>query len=136
MTLDVYADLFEDHLDASAHRLKPKTQRGYEEAYRLHICPTFGQRRINTITSMDIERWLAEMQTKVSPQTGRPYAAASVRGAFVALTKVFGYAMKHRLIPANPCGPVERPRLVAHDMVFHSPDEVAAVAAELDGWPP
>lgn len=131
-----FKDVAEASMAASAHRLKPKTQRGYEEAYRLHIFPTFGQRRINTITSMDIERWLADMQTRVSPQTGRPYAAASVRGAFVALTKVFAYAMKHRLIPANPCGPVERPRLVPHDMVFLAPEEVAAVARELDAWAP
>lgn len=121
---------------ASAHRLKPKTQRGYEEAYRLHIYPTFGRRRINTITSLDVEKWMATMQTKVSPMTGRPYAAASVRGAFVALTKVFGYALKHRLIPSNPCAPVERPRMDPHEMVFLDPDEVAAVAAELDVLPP
>lgn len=131
-----FEEVAQASMAASAHRLKPKTQRGYEEAYRLHIFPTFGQRRINTITSMDIEKWLSEMQRKTSPQTGRPYAAASVRGAFVALTKVFGYAVKHRLIPANPCTPVERPRLEPHSMLFLSPAEVTAVAAEMDALPP
>ncbi|QEO08804.1 tyrosine-type recombinase/integrase [Protaetiibacter larvae] len=131
-----FQDVADASMAASAHRLKPKTLRGYEDAYRLHIFPTFGQRRINTITSMDVEKWMSEMQRKTSLQTGRPYAAASVRGAFVALTKVFSYAVKHRLIPANPCAPVERPRLHPHDMVFLAPDEVAAVASELDALPP
>jgi integrase len=131
-----FQEVAEASMAASAHRLKPKTMTGYEEAYRLHIYPTFGQRRINSITSMDVERWMSEMQRKVSPLTGRPYSPSSIRGTFVALTKVFGYAMKHRLVPANPCTAVDRPRLDPHDMVFLDPEEVAAVAAEMDALPP
>lgn len=95
-----------------------------------------GERRINSITSMEVERWLAEMQTKVSPKTGERYSAASVHGAFVALSKVFAYALKHRLIAANPCTVVDKPKVAREEPTFLTPEEVAAVAAELDAWHP
>lgn len=131
-----FREVAEASMAASAARLKPKTAGQYELAYRLHIYPTFGERRINSISSMDIEGWLADMQTKVSAQTGRTLAPASVLGAYVALSKAFGYAMKHRMIAVNPCAVVDKPRLRHEEPVFLSPDQVAAVAAELDAHAP
>lgn len=64
-------------MGASANRLKPKSQGGYELGYRVHIYPTFGNRQINSITSLEIEKWLRRMETKVSAHTGRPLAPAS-----------------------------------------------------------
>jgi hypothetical protein len=78
-------DIVEASMRASAHKLKPKTVAGYEQAYRLHVLPTFGTRRITSVTSQEVERWVAELSaTGLSP--------ASVRGTFVALNKVFRYA--------------------------------------------
>lgn len=34
---------------------KDKTREGYDLAYRIHIYPTFGDRRINSITSQEVE---------------------------------------------------------------------------------
>jgi integrase len=123
-------------MDAGAHRLKPSTRGNYEVAYRLHINPTFGHRRINSITSMEVERWLADMLTKVSPDTGKPYSASSVRGAYIALNKAFNYALRHRLIPSSPCVAVEKPRLVRQEQSFLLPEQVAAIVQELNKVPP
>jgi hypothetical protein len=41
-------------MSASAGKLKPKTVAGYEQAYRLHILPIFGARRITSVTSQEI----------------------------------------------------------------------------------
>ena len=131
-----FRDVAEDSLAASAARLKPKTAEGYANAYRLYIYPTFGERRINFITSMEIERWLADMQTRIAPRTGERYSSASVHGAYVALSKVFAYALKHRLIAVNPCTVVDKPRIERSEQVFLAPEEVAAVAAELDASHP
>lgn len=131
-----FREVAEASMAASAARLKPKTAGQYELAYRLHIYPTFGERRINSITSMDIEAWLAGMQTKVSAQTGRTLAPASVLGAYVALSKAFGYAMKHRIVASNPCAVVDKPRLRHEEPVFLSPAQVAAVASALDAYAP
>lgn len=123
-------------MEASAHRLKPSTRENYETAYRLHINPTFGNRRINSITSMEVERWLADMQTRHSPDTDRPYSASSVRGAYIALNKAFNYALRHRMIPASPCTAVEKPRLIRKEQSFLLPEQVAAIVQELDKVPP
>lgn len=121
---------------AASHQLKPKTRHGYEEGFRLHIYPTFGARRITSITSMDVELWAADMRTKVAPKTGTTYAASSVRGTMIALSKVFKYAQRHRLITVNPCTGVERPRVVREEPVFLSPGQVSRVAEWLDVVPP
>lgn len=121
---------------AASHALKPKTRHGYEENFRLHIYPTFGERRITAITSLDVEKWAADMRTKIAPKTGRPYAASSVRHAMIALSKVFKYAQRHRLITANPCLGIEKPKLVREEPVFLTPDQVATLTQRLDSTPP
>lgn len=131
-----FREVAEASMAASAARLKPKTAAGYELAYRLHIYPAFGTRRINSITSLDVEAWIADMQTKVAPKTGKVYSPASVHGAFVALSKAFAYAVKHRLITANPCTVVEKPRVPHVERRFFHPAEVASVASALDAAPP
>lgn len=131
-----FSEVAQMSMNASAHRLKPSTRSNYEAAYVLHINPTFGHRRINSITSMEIEQWLAQMQTKVSPATGRLYSPSSVRGAYIALNKAFNYALRHRMIPSSPCAAVDKPRLVRREQAFLLPEQVAALAHELDKVPP
>jgi hypothetical protein len=123
-----FADVATASIEASATRLKPRTAGQYQLAYRLHINPTFGHRPINSITSMEVEKWLRGMETKKSKQTGRPLAPASVLGAYVALSKAFGYA----LIATNPCAVVDKPHLRHSEPVFLLPGQVEAIAAELD----
>jgi len=131
-----FREVAEASMAASAPNLKPSTASGYEIAYRVHIYPAFATRRISTITSLEIERWLAEMQTKVSERTGRRLAAASIRGAMIALGKVFGYALKHRLIAVNPCDAVDMPRKTNSAPMFLSAWQVEALATDLDAYAP
>jgi hypothetical protein len=73
-------EVVEASMKAAEGKLKPNTLAGYELAYRLHLLPTFGTRRVTSVTSQDVERWVAELSAKgLSP--------ASVRGTFVALNK-------------------------------------------------
>lgn len=121
---------------AQAHRQKDKTQDSYDLAYRVHIYPTFGERRINSITSLDVEAWLGDMRTKVSERTGRPLAESSIHGCWIALGAVFKYAMKHQLISANPCRAVDKPKVTKRERRFLLPGEVRQIAALLDATPP
>lgn len=125
-----FREVAQASLDASA-RLKPKTRRGYEDAYRLHINPTFGDRRINTITSLDVEAWMAELEAKTSPHTKQPLSASTRRGIVIALSKVFRYALKHRLINANPCAVIDKPTVIRDEPVFLQPGEVGGIIAAL-----
>lgn len=117
-------------LDASK-KLKPKTRRGLEDALKLHIHPTFGDRRINTITSLDVEAWLADLEVKVSTLTKKPLSASTRRGIVIAASKVFRYALKHRLISVNPCAVIDKPTARREEPVFLTPAEVGAIVNNL-----
>lgn len=90
---------------------KDKTREGYDIAYRIHIYPTFGDRRINSITSIEVEAWLKEMRNKDSARTKKKLSASSIHGAWIALNTVFKYAHRHGLTAANPCEAVKKPRV-------------------------
>lgn len=90
---------------------KANTREGYDLAYRVHIYPVFGDRRINTITSQEVEAWLTTMRTKVSKRTKKRLSASSVHGYWIALNTVFKYAHRHGLTASNPCDAVKKPRV-------------------------
>lgn len=117
-------------LDAST-KLKPKTRRGLEDALKLHIHPTFGDRRINSITSLDVEAWLAELEIKVSTLTKKPLSASTRRGIVIAASKVFRYALKHRLISANPCAVIDKPTARRAEPVFLTPRQVGSIMEQV-----
>lgn len=117
---------------------KDKTREGYDIAYRIHIYPVFGDRRINSITSREVEMWLKDMRTKNSERTKKPLSKNSVHGYWVALNTVFKYAHRHSLIATNPCDAVKKPRvkLDKHRHFPLQPGHVRRVAALLDAFAP
>ncbi|MFH8248966.1 tyrosine-type recombinase/integrase [Microbacterium sp. B2969] len=126
-----FQEVAQPSLDAST-RLKPKTRRGYEDAYKLHIYPAFGDRRINTITSLDVEAWMADLENKTSEHTGQPLSASTRRGIVIALSKAFRYALKHRLISANPCAVIDKPTVVREEPVFLTPGQMGGILTVLE----
>ena len=131
-----FREVAEASIAASAKNLKASTASGYDTGYRVHIYPVFGARRISTITSLEVEQWLAGMQAKVSDRTGRPLTSATVRGTMIALSKVFGYALKHRLIAVNPCDAVDMPKKASAAPMFLEAWQVEKLATELDRFAP
>jgi len=121
---------------ANAHTWKPKTSRDTKSAFEQHIYPTFGDRRINAVTTMDVEAWLAEQRAAISPKTKRPYSQSSIRTRYVAVAAVFKYATQLRLINVDPCIPVRIPKVEHHELTFLSPEQVNAVVERLDAEPP
>jgi integrase len=116
-------------MNASAGKLKPKTVAGYEQAYRLHVLPTFGPRRITSVTSQEVEAWVASL-------TAKGLSPASVRGTCVALNKMFRYAQRHDLVAKNPCAGTELPRSPVQEMRCLTPAQVEMLASELDKHDP
>lgn len=119
-------------LDASRPRLKPGTVVQYEALYATRILPTFGAKRISGITSQDVQKW-------VSGLVAAGKAPNTVHNHYVALNKVFRFAVRHRLISHNPCDAVELPRNVHTENfapVFLNVTQMEALAAALDDTPP
>jgi integrase len=122
------AEVVADSLAASRPRLKASTYAGYEHLYAQRILPTFGKQRIAAVTSQDVERWIGKLVT-----AGK--ASSTIHNHYVALNKVFRYALRHRLITYNPCDGVDLPKPGNRETftpVFLTVAQVEAVATELD----
>lgn len=134
-TTDVYlrrgktvAEVVETTMQIAATKLKPRTILGYRQAYDRHILPVLGARRVASVTSEDVERWVAGLDAA-------GLAPATIRNTYVALNKVFRYAARHRLVATNPCSGVELPRATGPDVfvpAFLAPEQVEALAIALD----
>jgi integrase len=134
-----FRQVAEDSLAASKGRLKPRTYEGLVQMYSRHVFPAFGSRRIGTITSADIEKWIAALAVTPSLDSGTPLHPSTIKHAFVSANKVFKYAIKHRLISHNPATGTDLPK-VQHaqrfEPTFLSPNEVELLASALDEHAP
>ncbi|AYF97003.1 tyrosine-type recombinase/integrase [Protaetiibacter intestinalis] len=126
------AQVIEASLAASAQRLKPGTLAGYRTLYAAQIAPRFGAKRIAGVGSQEIEKWIADLvKAGLAPNTVHNY--------YVALNKLFRYALRHRLIAHNPCEAVELPKVTVREdfaPVFLTAAQVETIAAELDKTKP
>lgn len=125
-------DVVEASMAASEKRLKPRTFTSYRQSYDNHVLPALGARRVATITSQDVEQWIASL-------VGKGLSAATVRNNFVALTKAMKYAARHGLIVRNPCEGAQLPADAAgSEFVAQilTPQQVSALASELDNAAP
>lgn len=104
-----FAAVAEAALAASTGRLKVRTQDGYRRMLDRHVLPTFGTRRIASVTSEDVEQWIAQLASTPTQRGGKPLHPSTVKHAFIAANKVFRYALRHRLIGHNPATGTELP---------------------------
>jgi integrase len=102
---------------------KPSTVQGYRWIVNGQILPTFGQMRLEDVTSEYVERWLAGIDCKASTRTK----------ALVILHGVFQRARKVYKLPANPVTDVEKPpQTRSGDIDVFSPEEVWALVRAAD----
>ncbi|MDJ0335362.1 site-specific integrase [Salinibacterium sp. G-O1] len=134
-----FAQVTEAALAASAGRLKVRTQEGYRQMLDRHVLPTFGTRRIASITSANLEQWIAQLTSTQKQRGGSRLHPSTVRHAFIAANKVFRYALRHRMIVHNPATGTELPRVQHTEKFapqFLSGAEVEALAEALSGSAP
>jgi integrase len=123
-----FATVAQSWLSATRRRVKFRTADGYEELLRTRILPAFGERRIGSITSREIEAWLGSLvDSGLSTKTAR--------NAYTPLVATFKYAQRHNMIRSNPCAGVDLPATPDQAEFEGQPltrIQVAALAAELD----
>src|SRR3954453_18670889 len=97
---------------------KPSTVRGYRSAIEAHLLPVFGSMRLGSVTTSDIERWIATVDR--SART-RNKLIVLLHGIFVRARKVYGLRL-------NPVIEVEKfPQQRSGDIEVYSPEEVWAL---------
>lgn len=120
ITLTEFADAW---LATQEARLRPTTHSLYSTYLRLHVKPRFGKRQLQSITVDDVAALVGEMQQgvryierdgRLAKETGKPFAAWTIRGVLVVLGRVLGSAVCNGTIAANPVRRLEkgeRPRV-------------------------
>jgi integrase len=87
------------------------------------LLPAFGERPVESITTAQIERWLA----------GLPQSARTRTLALVLMHGIFRRAKKVWALPTNPAAEVEKPpQSRSGDIQGFSPEEVWALARAAD----
>jgi integrase len=115
--------------------LKPSTLRGYRSIVDAYLLPAFGERRVEEITTAEVERWRAELapagRVEKLGNSSKNRIVVLLHGVFARACKVYG-------LPVNPISAVERHRVrSAGDIEVFSPEEVwslvRAAACDQDG---
>jgi integrase len=115
-----FADAAAEFLRYVEHdrRRKATTVATYDAITRAHLLPAFGPRRIEDITSEDVEAWF---RTVDRAESTRIKALAVLHGIFVRARKVWR-------LPSNPVDDVEKPsQRQSGEIEVFSPDEISAL---------
>ncbi len=101
--------------------LKPKTLAGYESLLRSHVLPRFGVARLDRIDPLEVEAWVAEMQSAgLSP--------SRIRQAHQVLNAILKAAVRNRYLPSNPAEGVRLPRSQKREMLYLTAGQVEKLA--------
>jgi len=109
-------------------RLRPRVWANYERAIRLHVKPTFGARKITTVTPGDVLDWVAERKAA-------GVSATTVALAHNLLGRVYAFAIRQRLVRVSPVIVDEEAPRRPQDRRerFLTEEEVERLAEVIDG---
>lgn len=139
-----------DFLSYAEHhkQLKPSTLRGYRSIIEAYLTPAFGARKIEEITTEDIEHWRSHLVGVVGGQRREPAASGEGQGVqkrppisnstrnriLVLLHGIFARACKVHRLPVNPVSAVERhPVRSSGDIDVFSPREIYSLVKAAEG---
>lgn len=112
-----------DHI---APRVKETTYRFYEGIIRCHLVPSFGECRLTSISTHQIEEYLARAQreTNLSP-TSIGYDLRVLK-TMLKRAVIWGYLAR------NPAEHISKPRQTRKEMDFLTPSELRELLANVD----
>jgi integrase len=143
-----FADAAAEFLRYAEHdrALKPSTLRGYRSILNAYLLPAFGNRRLEEITSLEIEAWRRQLTSArfgsdrdgLDQRDSRPLSNSSKNRIVTLFHGVFARACKVHRLPINPVASVEHhPVRITGDIDVFSPEEVWALVraafSEQDG---
>ena len=121
-TVDEFAKVsFELH----SKTRKATTTYDYETSLRLHISPTFGNKRLNVIKPSDIQLWQNKLLDTLKPRRVR-----NIRATF---NTIFEDAMRDEIIDKNPISRIKTPKLDKIDVKSFSLQEMKHIIATANG---
>jgi hypothetical protein len=103
-TLRSYAARWEVAQVASA-----ATARITDNALRLHVLPSLGDRPISSILPSEVQAWVKGLATTLSP--------GSVRNIYDVLAKVFSAAVDDRVVALSPARKIKLPQMSSEEVM-------------------
>lgn len=95
-------ELGADWLLAHSITLKPSTAHSEDSAWRVHVEPAWGSRKIGSIRHTEVTKWVAELS--------KTRSASTVKRAHGLLSAILDSAVRDRRIAYNPAREVKTPR--------------------------
>ena len=106
----------------SGHPYKPATIRGYRQALADHILPSIGTRKLNTITT-------ADLQELVDGWQAGHREASTIRNSIKPLQAIYRRARSREGLPVNPTHDLELPAPRPKEVQIVAPEEAAGLLA-------
>ena len=112
-----------------------KTWRNDKYHYNKHLQPRFGNKRLDAIAPIDIERMKIELKKGIS-RRGTPYSAATIKHQIVLMKRLYNVASKWRIYKGpNPCDSVDNPKLDNQKTEFMTSEQLSRLLEVLELWP-
>lgn len=126
-----FAKVAEDWL-ATPQKARPATRAKYRALLENHAIPTFGSRRIASITAADVGRFVESLYETT---TGKPRAAGGIERIMYPVRATFAYALDEGYITRNPARKVANPEPATlgqeeFEGIALTPAQVQAIATE------
>ena len=102
---------------------RPKTMEFYEYVSRIHLIPTLGDVRLQSLSSQRVQCFLNSRLTDTSDRTGRPLSARTVRHIHRTLCTALNSAVKYRMVPVNVAALVDPPRAPQPSISYFSVEQ-------------
>ncbi|MEV8267355.1 tyrosine-type recombinase/integrase [Microbacterium sp. NPDC076911] len=110
----------DEWLASQAAVLKPSTMHPLESAWRIHVRPKWGNRRLDSIKHSEVRNWVAAL-------TGQ-HGAVTVIRCYGVIAAILDIAVRDRRIPDNPARGVRLPKKQAKPRVYLSHGQVRELA--------
>lgn len=103
--------------------------------YELHIKDSLGNKPLNKILPLDIQRLISGMK-KTKTSGGNAYSQATLKQIIALLSRVFSLAIKWNMFNGvNPCSKVDKPKLDNQVTNYLSSEETGRLLDILNTWP-
>jgi len=102
--------------------MKPSGYRSYESAWRVHVEPAWGARRIAGIRYSEVQAWVAALAKRRGP--------VIVQTAHSVLARILDDAVRDQALASNPARGVKLPRQAPRRHAYLSAAQLDALATE------
>ncbi len=115
-------------------KTRKKSWHADEIYFGKHIGPALGDKPLDKISPLDVERMLSGLKKGLSPR-GKPYAAQTIKHQLVLLSRILTIAIQWGKYPGpNPCTKVKPPKINNQVTGHLTPDETTRLLAVLDSY--